>query len=223
MSIIEVNDFFFGSGFVGNNGLQLKCQLRDIEPLTKRVSAEFYTAQLNRMLNQYGGLWTFNDDTSCPRFWTLIDKLVKEQVGFVEIFACEDVNDSVNATLGCDIVLVNGVIRVKAHWCAYKAIRAEEIVTTLLLPLHLKRLQDNVYIRNDNGVVEQLVVGANYQGELRRVFNLARYPDAISDSMQLQHYISMLQCATEVGDSGVESDCAWETFRAMHDNRKSPQ
>ncbi len=83
---------------------------------------------------------TLSDGTSYPSFWSFIDKVDPEQVGFVEIYARQDVNDNVEATLACDIVLVNGVITVKPHWCAYKDIRADEVISTLLVPLHLKAL-----------------------------------------------------------------------------------
>lgn len=101
-------DFFFGEVYEGSGGATLR--LSDMEPLARKVSAEFFTAQLNRILKEHDGQLTLSDGTSYPSFWSFIDKVDPEQVGFVEIYARQDVNDNVEATLACDIVLVNGVI-----------------------------------------------------------------------------------------------------------------
>lgn len=103
-------DFFFGEVYEGSGGATLR--LSDMEPLARKVSAEFFTAQLNRILKEHDGQLTLSDGTSYPSFWSFIDKVDPEQVGFVEIYARQDVNDNVEATLACDIVLVNGVITV---------------------------------------------------------------------------------------------------------------
>lgn len=116
---------------------------------------------------------------------SFIDKVDPEQVGFVEIYARQDVNDSVEATLACDIVLVNGVITVKSHWCAYKDVRAGEVISTLLVPLHLKALQDKAYIRWDNGETEPLLQDDDHKAELERVFKVSKYPSAMTWAIRL--------------------------------------
>ncbi len=68
--------------------------------------------------------------------WSFIDKVVPEQVGFVRSTLGRMLTIMLK-TLACDIVLVNGVITVKPHWCAYKD-QADEVISTLLVPLHLK-------------------------------------------------------------------------------------
>ncbi|WP_432680232.1 hypothetical protein ACRUMG_13055 [Pseudomonas aeruginosa] len=46
-------DFFFGEVYEGGAGATLR--LSDMEPLARKVSAEFFTAQLNRALLQIVG------------------------------------------------------------------------------------------------------------------------------------------------------------------------
>lgn len=75
-------DFFFGEVYEGSGGATLR--LSDMEPLARKVSAEFFTAQLNRILKEHDGQLTLSDGTSYPRFWSFIDKVDPEQVSFSE-------------------------------------------------------------------------------------------------------------------------------------------
>ncbi|WP_387489091.1 hypothetical protein [Photorhabdus sp. RM96S] len=213
-------DFFFGDVYEGSGGATLR--LSDMEALARKVSAEFFTSQLNRMLKEHDGLLTISDGTSHPSFWSFIDKVDTKQVGFVEIYARQDVNDNVEATLACDIVLVNGVITVKPHWCAYKDIRADEIISTLL-SLHLKALQDKAYIRWDDGETEPLLQNDYFQAELENVFLVSKYPSAMSwgdtADQKVKQYKMDLECATDVGRRGVSSEQAWDAYRELRHNR----
>lgn len=192
--------------------------MSNIKSLAEKVSDDFFTAQLNRMLHEHGGRLTITSDTTSPSFWSLIDKIVNEQLGFVELYARYDVNDSVEATLACDIVLLNGVISFKSNWCVYNDIRADDIVFTLLIPLHLKALQNKTYIRWDDGTTEPLLRKTDYQTELGKVFQLAKYPSVINSGGS---YIIDLECATDAGLRGHSSDQAWEVYQELRDNRKS--
>ncbi|EZQ75546.1 hypothetical protein AF49_04769, partial [Klebsiella pneumoniae MGH 63] len=49
-------DFFFGEVYEGSGGATLR--LSDMEPLARKVSAEFFTAQLNRILKEHDGQLT---------------------------------------------------------------------------------------------------------------------------------------------------------------------
>lgn len=55
-------DFFFGEVYEGSGGATLR--LSDMEPLARKVSAEFFTAQLNRILKEHDGQLTLSDGTS---------------------------------------------------------------------------------------------------------------------------------------------------------------
>lgn len=214
-------DFFFGDVYDGTGTATIR--LSDAEAQASKVSADFFTAQINRMLQEHGGKLIVSDGTSHPSFWGFIDKVVSEQVGFVEIYARQDVNNNVKATLACDIILLHGVVTVKPHWCAYKDIRADEIVSTLLVPLHFKALQKKTYIRWDNDKVEPLLQWDNYQNELEKVFTLAQYPSAMSwgetTDQKVKEYKFALECATDVGLRGVSSEQAWDAYRELCNKR----
>lgn len=210
----EKEDFFFGK--VHKRGRGFTLQLNDVTVIAQKVSDSFFTAQLNRMLQEYGGLLTISNETSLPNFWSLVDKIVSEQVGFVEIYARYDVNDSVKATLACDIYLLSGVLSIESHWCAYKDIRAGEIVSTLLVPLHLKALQNKTYIRWDDGTTDPLLQMSDYHNELEMVFILAKYPSAMNSGGS---YISDLECATDAGRRGLSSEQVWVAYHELRTQR----
>ncbi|MCS6180996.1 hypothetical protein [Shewanella baltica] len=65
-------DFFFGKTHQGSKGITL--QLNDIESLAEKVSDNFFTAQLNRMLQEHGGRLTIADESSLPHFWGVVVK-----------------------------------------------------------------------------------------------------------------------------------------------------
>ncbi len=207
-------DFFFGKMHKGGLGFVLL--LNDLTIIAQKVSDFFFTAQLNRILKEHGGRLTISNETSSPDFWSLIDKIVSEQVGFVEIYARDDVNDSVNATLACDIYLLNGVLSIESHWCAYKDIRAGEVVSSLLVPLHLKALQNKTYIRWDDGTTDPLLQMSDYHTELQMIFILAKYPSSINSGGS---YISDLASATDVGRLGLTSEQAWDAYHKLRIER----
>ncbi len=152
-----------------------------------------------------------------PAFGASSTRLFQSRLVSWRSHARQDVNDNVEATLACDIVLVNGVITVKPHWCAYKDIRADEVISTLLVPLHLKALQGKAYIRWDDGETEPLLQNDDYQAELENVFSVSKYPSAMSwgdtADQKVKQYKMDLECATDVGCRGVSSEQAWDAYR----------
>lgn len=203
-------DFFFGNIIEGKKGAELG--LSDVVKVAERVSSEFFTVQLNRLLKDLGGKIILSDGTSFPRFWEFISKLKFVEIGFIEIYARMDMNDSVKATLACDIVLQEGIVSVVPQWCGYKEIRADEIVSTLLVPLHLKNLQGKTYLRESGNVEGSLLVGTSYQDELEQVFALAKYPYAMDSERKRAEYIDSLTCATNVGIRNLSPDDAWRAY-----------
>ena len=218
-------DFFFGeySASKGNASIALYY----LEQRFTKVEPAFFTRQLNRFLAENGGHLTVSDGTSRPSFWGLIDSIEPSDVGFVEIYARNDVNNAVTATLACDIVLDNGIVSVVPHWCAYKAIRADEIVSTLLVPLYLKGLHARTYLRWDPKETTKVLVGDRWCHEetLMQVFQLAKYPLATftptdDRDKRLQRYIRELQCATEVAKESLRGEAAWECLRQHRDEAR---
>lgn len=74
----------------------------------------------------------------------------------IQIGQRKDVNTNVEATLDCSIFLINGMIRVTSHWCAYKEIRASEIIGTLLNPLFENKLIEKTFIKIPDNNIETL-------------------------------------------------------------------
>lgn len=214
---MKKNDFFFGDVSYENGEASIR--LSKTEPLVKKVSAAFFTDQLNRVLQEHGGRLSLVDGSSHPNFWEFIDNVAAEKIGFIEIYARQDVNNSFKATLACDIFLLNGVVTVKPHWCPYKGLRADEVVSTLLVPIHLKALQTKTYVRWDDGKSELLVEGEYYKAELEKVFSVAKYPLAMTwgdtPDQKFNEYNLELECATEVGQRGVSSDQALSAYREL--------
>ncbi|SMG62307.1 conserved hypothetical protein [methanotrophic bacterial endosymbiont of Bathymodiolus sp.] len=86
-------------------------------------------------------------------------------------------NANVEATLDCSITLLNGIVRVTAHWCAYKDVRANEIVTSLLNPLIENNLLTKVFIKTQ-GVNENKALSQDKETAKKQLFMLSGYPNA---------------------------------------------
>lgn len=198
-------DFFFGE--ITKSGSFAKAHLSDLNEAAKRVSPSFFTAQLNRIMRENGGRLIVSDGTSSPSFFPLLDKIAQEGIGFIDIYAANDVNQNVEATLACDILLDEGVINVKAHWCAYKDIRAEEIISTLLVPIHLKSLEEKTCIRWDSGKLTPLVQQCDYQTELKNIYLLSKYPSETE-----YKYTVNLECAGRVSTLGLSGEQALNAY-----------
>ena len=140
-------DFFFG---------KKPFNLNDWRDLASSVSQDHFTAQLNRYLNANDNFLEIMDGTSHPDFSSLLGAISPAEIGNIRIFARSDQNDALKATLACDILLVNGVVRVTPQWCAYKEIRSSEIISSLLVPIHARALQDKTYVVNSDGTMDKL-------------------------------------------------------------------
>ncbi len=70
--------FLFGEVYEGSGGATLR--LSDMEPLARKVSAEFFTAQLNRILKEHDGQLTLSDGTSYPSFGASSTRLIQSRL-----------------------------------------------------------------------------------------------------------------------------------------------
>lgn len=71
------------------------------------------------------------------------------QIGLVYVGSRKDVNQNVKATLDCTLVFVEGTLNIRPHWTAYKEIRANEIINTLLKPLRKYKLVGKTLLVTD--------------------------------------------------------------------------
>lgn len=176
----EVTDFFFGEYNVKNGQASVYFptfveKLKAVGP-TPRT---FISKQLNRFLSVNNNRLLLTDGTSYPPFNDFLSLIDPDSVGVIDIYARTDVNDAVNATLACDIWMDSGIITVVPHWCAYKDIRAAEVVGTLLCPLHRLGLHSRTRLRKGRGEFLPLTRGdsdADLTSEVCAVFELAKYP-----------------------------------------------
>lgn len=176
------NDFFFG---------QSPFNLFTINEISRTVSDTHFFVQINRFLSINSGRLDIFCGVSAPPFEELIRKLDKAKIVRIKIKARTDQNDAVNATLACEILLEQGLINVVPQWCAYKDTRAEEIVTTLLVPLHLMDLQKKTFLQVGDEL-EPLLEANDFETELMSVFSLAQYPHCYD-----KKYVQMLSKATK--------------------------
>jgi len=210
------SDFFFGQYYCEGGA---SIPLNSIIDVAGRVDPVFFTRQLNRFLGEHDGQVRISDITTSPKFWDFIDRIQPSSVGYIEIYARTDINDTVEATLACDIVLDNGVLSVTPHWCAYKDIRTGEIVSTLLVPLYLNGLHGRTYLRWEDGQIDNLSRAMQWgHGEvLKKVFKLSKYPSAGVEYLddepnRVSRYIRELKIADEVAKEGLRGEEALKSF-----------
>lgn len=166
-----VQDFFFGNICVVNDKADLN--LNDVVEVAKDVSASYFTGQLNRVLAKVGGELVLSNSTSCTDLTPLFDKILSSSIGKIEIVRHTDVNPAVDCTLGCNIYLDEGVIQVKAHWCARNEDRAGQIFTSLISPLHENELFEVTFVNNDGQLSPLNAGGVNFEFEIEQILKLA--------------------------------------------------
>ena len=177
-------DFFFGDVFWLYDSAAL--HLGFMNELVRKVSPEYFTSQLNRLLRSNGGKIAVTDSRSCPDFAAFLRGIHKDAIGLIEIYARNDVNTCVEATLACDVFLQDGVVSVVAHWCGRNAERQREIVNTLLKPIHAAGLDKKLYLRFDNKV-ERALCNEDYEEEVKRVIRLSKTaPDIDTETTAIE-------------------------------------
>ncbi len=171
-----MSDFFFDT--LDNEG---NIDLSDLAAYADITTPKYFKRALNRCLRDIPNNRIIASDASThpAGFAKILSLLDADDIGLTVIGRRTDVNDNVKYTLDCQLLLEEGILHVQPHWTAYKEIRAEEIVTTLLRPLMKKGLFSRTFI-NDN-------YESNYHdwqsiSELSEIelvsiiFNLAGYP-----------------------------------------------
>jgi len=169
-----MKDFFFGN----INKEQFKniysIELHQLTDMAEKVGAGYFTKQLNRLLTSVGGNLIVDHGSSMPSLYKLLNKTHSSEIGMVEIGARTDVNDSVKATLECSLYLENGILNLRPHWCAYKSIRADEIISTLLVPLHENNLISKTFTIWSQGESERFP--EDIESQVSCLFSLSGYP-----------------------------------------------
>lgn len=185
-----INDFFFGQL---DNSNPITMQLFSTVSKGQLVSPKYFSHQLNRLLNTHNNHVILSCGTSYPAFAELMSMIPQEDIGFIEIYARTDVNLAMNATLACDIFFPNGVVSVVTNWCAYKEIRAREMVSTLLVPLIKNNALNKSFIREGS---DKYKLPTTNNELLGRIFSLSGYPHA-GRNLDITECINSLNIAKE--------------------------
>lgn len=191
----KCHDFFFGEYF--KEGDKVSLSLRQVSK--KTVEPDFFTRQVNRFLEKNGNKITLNDDSSMPEFRGFIENINPCMVGAIMIYARTDINDAVPATLACDIMLDQGIVSVVTNWCGYKESRADEIMSTLLMPLHLSGLYKRSFIRKNTLVklVEDTNDIRSFIRELELVLDLTKAASVYEGTDKISHHANLLMNSTK--------------------------
>lgn len=167
-----VNDCLFGE--VTKSGDFYTLDLSLLTGIANQMKPRFFVEQLHRLLRSVEGRLDATDPTSTPPLVELLDQIPDENIHLIRISRRCDVNENVKATLDCSIFLAEGLLRVTAHWCAYKPNRAEEIVNSLLMPLAENNLLDRTFLDWGNDEYEKMPTERS--SAIRELVTLAGYP-----------------------------------------------
>ncbi|AWB65719.1 hypothetical protein C2869_04360 [Saccharobesus litoralis] len=181
------SDFFFGD--------KKHLELRSICGLSDTVSDNHFSAQVNRYLAENNGKMDIFCKTTHPQFSVLLGKLNREQIGNLKIIAIKDRVPSIKATLTCSILLEQGIINIIPLWCACNKGRAEEIISTLLIPIHLMNLQSRTFLKEGKNLVR---LDNDLEHEVRSVLALSLYPENFSFK-----FVELLKSATQIGNRNL--------------------
>ena len=132
-------------------------------------------------------------ETSAPDFQSILEKIAKEQIGKIVIRARDDVNPHTK-TLECSLHLIHGIVTIRPEWNGWQPERAEEIVSTLLLPLVKQSLLGRVRIERPDG--DQETLPNNFMAVIGAVLELSGHPLSTSQLPErMPRYIRMLVSA----------------------------
>lgn len=145
-----VEDCRFGRIYTTEKSNERYLDLSDVVAIAVQETATTFTAHLARLLaSQPERTIVLLGGTSYPDFDSLLEKLPAEIIGRVVIRARTDMNSSVKATLECTLHTIHGTVHVRPQWTAWKPLREEEIITTLLVPLNERSLLSNTRIEKE--------------------------------------------------------------------------
>lgn len=179
-----MKDFFFG---------EMKREtvsLREFIALSQRIPRDFFTGQVNRLLSQLkNNTLVLQDDTSMPPFPSLLDNIDTDQIGLLEI-SPRDYPSSpcITSVLTCKLVLPQGCLEVQANWTSYKAIRSDELISTLLDPLlrHGLRTRTNLMFDDECRPLDSY----DTEGMINALFELTG--DRLDETDRMSRYTKLV-------------------------------
>lgn len=199
---MKTSDFFFGQMYTEDGTPCIS--LPDLLTHATRVPQQYFARQLNRISRtSKNNLLVVWNETSSPSFDELLFRLDPAAVGMVVIGARTDINRNVPVTLDCSLYLDEGVVNIRPHWCAYKEMRAAEIISTLLSPILLYGLFDRTYLKL-NSEKDLVVATKDFAQLIKTVMRLAGSNHTmLFDDRAFSAYTRQLQIADDICAEGI--------------------
>lgn len=194
-----MKDTFFGEfERLDGVGSSIKLPLDRVSAQAVRVTPEFFTGQLNRLLVKSDGHLVLEGERGMASLDPLVRQLAVDQVGLVELHWWQQQLGQPQVGLCCDFVLPDGVVTVQGYWNVDSASGVKMVAATLLRPLLLCGLDRKGYIRWCDLPVEHLI-----QGYVRNPLTMMERLCRFSGSEQLWQDAALQQeCASLL--NGVE-------------------
>ncbi|OUS09029.1 hypothetical protein A9Q81_00320 [Gammaproteobacteria bacterium 42_54_T18] len=199
-----MNDFFFKT--LNVNEKQSSLHLSELRDLTEEFPRYFLKKQINRVLRGLPNhTLIMTCGTSHPDLLSLLELFNTEDIGQIIISYRTDVDSNVKRTLECTLILDEGVINIRPHWCAYKSMRSDEIVTTLLVPILLFGYEKVTYLSHESGVDKVNFRKEDFEVLLMHIFALSGYPlnDQSLEDDRINNWLRYLNAAQEVAATSI--------------------
>jgi len=200
----KMTDFFFKT--LNRNKKESSLYLSELRDLTEEFPRYFLKKQINRILRDLPNhTLIMTCGTSHPDFLTLLELFNTEDIGQIVISYRTDIDSNVKRTLECTLILDEGVINIRPHWCAYKTMRADEIVTTLLMPTLLFGYENVTYLSHESGVDKDNFRREDFEVLLMHIFALSGYPlnDQNLEEDRINNWLRYLNAAQEVAATNI--------------------
>lgn len=186
-------DFFWGE-------TPTEISLCDILNKFDTHTPSYITQQLNRLLERNDGRLRITDSTSSPAFYKLLDNLAHSEIDCIHIGAGEGDNQIAHTKVHCLIWFKQGVVLVDAYWCAYKEEAAYSLIQTLLLPLHIDKLKDKVFIKTtspSNIAYSKLSGCGGLSAEVKSLLTLAKGGSLLSTAGFIEKCVARIKEAEQ--------------------------
>lgn len=171
------NDALFGPININLNFNSI--EFNKLTDQASRLEQEPFYSQVSRLLRENHGKIDAIDETSSPYLDLLLNKIPSDKVQLIYLRKRTDVNNAhdINGTIDCSLHMPDGVLRITAHWTAYKPMRAQEIVESLLKPIKERDLLSKTYIHYGENDIEK--ISQSIEEASQELFRLCGHPGAL--------------------------------------------
>ncbi|WP_460188781.1 hypothetical protein [Thiomicrorhabdus hydrogeniphila] len=123
--------------------------------VTQNVPSSHVVSHIERVLKECESSFDISTSASYDDLGGILTAIGSENISKLKIYTVPE-SGVVKYTYWIDIVLVNGVVRVKGNWTDYKDIRFDEIVWHLLLPIYQNGLNSRTSVNTEGLQLDNL-------------------------------------------------------------------